>query len=74
MSDSDTSNGGEHNTSKSSNASNDEDRIEVADVLIELDDTLKGKLIDDFAAICDVSLAVSRETLIRHKWNIQVRS
>jgi hypothetical protein len=53
---------------------NSEGDFSVSEVLIELDDNLKSKLVADLMSICDVDEKTARFTLEAHRWNMQVRN
>lgn len=48
--------------------------VSVQPVLVELDDKLKAKLVNDLSSICEISKSEARAMLERDRWNIQVKS
>jgi len=69
MSDSET---GDEQSTRGASGSFLPAELTVSEVLIELNDELKGKLVADLACICDVDPNTARFTLEAHKWNMQV--
>lgn len=47
--------------------------LTVSDVLIELDDNLKSKLVIDLMQICEVDEDTAKSTLESYRWSMQVQ-
>ncbi len=64
--------GGHRSNGVGSSASSAGSKITVSEVLIELDDNLKSKLINDLMQICEVDEDTAKGTLQNYRWSMQV--
>jgi len=47
--------------------------VEVGTVVLDLDENLRRKLVEDLSCICSVSTDIAKDMLLTHNWNIQVQ-
>lgn len=47
-------------------------RVVLSEVLLELDDNLKSKLVSDLMQICEVDEDTAKSTLVAYRWSMQV--